>query len=168
MNYFDIFFVVTIAIFVIHSTLKGAVQDFCSLFLLFFSFYIAVTLGHYLQTQYGAMLENQVVFLKNKSFSKWIFHVLSFSIVYFVGNFVTRQLVSVIRTAGLSIVDRFLGGGLGFVKGVLVSSFLLFLADLLPIEKVWVEYLKIRSNSVGVPYLEKIIDLVRGYILKYK
>ena len=168
MNYFDIFFVATIAIFVVHSTLKGAVEDFCSLFLLFFSFYIAVTLGHFLQTQYGAMLENQIVFLKNKSFSKWVFHVLSFSIVYFLGNFVTRQLVSAIRTVGLSVVDRFLGGGLGFVKGVLVSAFLLFLADLLPIEKVWVEYTNMRTNSFGVPYLENIIELVRGYILKYK
>ena len=62
---------------------------------------------------------------------------------------------SVERTLAISFLDRIVGGGLGFLKGLVIVAIMMF-----PLGLFSGGYEKVTQGSIISPYLEKIISLV--------
>ena len=71
---------------------------------------------------------------------------------------------SVERTLAISFLDRIVGGGLGFLKGLVIVAIMMF-----PLGLFSGGYEKVTQGSIISPYLEKIISLVsqESYIDKF-
>ena len=71
---------------------------------------------------------------------------------------------SVEGTLAISFLDRIVGGGLGFIKGLVIVAIMMF-----PLGLFSGGYEKVTQGSIISPYLEKIISLVsqESYIDKF-
>ena len=71
---------------------------------------------------------------------------------------------SVEGTLAISLLDRIVGGGLGFLKGLVIVAIMMF-----PLGLFSGGYEKVTQGSIIAPYLEKIISLAsqESYINKF-
>jgi len=101
------------------SLSRGFTKEFLSLFLWFFSFIAALSLGHLATPKVSTIIGNEEI-------AKIISYVLIFILCIIVGSFLIKFISKLVRWSGASGFDRFLGVLFGFMRG-LILIFVVFL-----------------------------------------
>jgi membrane protein required for colicin V production len=101
------------------SLSRGFTKEFLSLFLWFFSFIAALSLGHLATPKVSTIIGNDEI-------AKIISYVLIFILFIVGGSFLIKFISKLVRWSGASGFDRFLGVLFGFMRG-LILIFVVFL-----------------------------------------
>jgi len=101
------------------SLSRGFTKEFLSLFLWFFSFIAALSLGHLATPKVSTIIGNEEI-------AKIISYVLIFILFIVGGSFLIKFISKLVRWSGASGFDRFLGVLFGFMRG-LILIFVVFL-----------------------------------------
>jgi membrane protein required for colicin V production len=159
MNYLDIIIFCILALLVFNGIRKGFILSLASL--------IALVLGIWAAIHFSGFMNN---FL-HKTFNPtgtWL-TILSFALTFLlvvIGVIIVAKLLEkVVKTVGLGIPNRVIGGLFGFAKGILGVSVLLFiLVSFDPKEKLISH--KRKETSFCYPYLEKIFPFYSRVLFK--
>lgn len=101
------------------SLSRGFTKEFLSLFLWFFSFIAALSLGHLATPKVSTIIGNDEI-------AKIISYVLIFILFIVGGSFLIKFISKLVKWSGASGFDRFLGVLFGFMRG-LILIFVVFL-----------------------------------------
>ena len=132
MNAFDAAVIVLVALSTLLAFVRGVVRELIALASWIIGIALAIVYANSVAGLFGWLDVTPVVRV-----------VLAFALVFVavlvVGAFVGLALARAIRAAGLSFVDRFLGGAFGLVRGVLLVVLFALLAGLtaLPRQDWW-------------------------------
>jgi membrane protein required for colicin V production len=128
---------------------------------------IALVLGIWAAIHFSSYMSN---FL-NSTFhpsGNWLVilsYVLTFLVVVIAVIIVGKLLEKVVKTVGLGIPNRIIGGIFGLVKGILGVTILLFIiVHFDPKEKLITK--KTRETSICYPYAEKVFPLYTRFLFK--
>jgi membrane protein required for colicin V production len=113
MNWLDIVLALLIGASVISAFLKGFSRELVG----FVAAIAALVLGSWF---YGTAAGYLVPYVSSKAMANFLGFLLVFCAVLMLGALVARILRTLMKAAGLSIFDRLLGAGFGFVRAVLV------------------------------------------------
>jgi membrane protein required for colicin V production len=152
MNILDIVLILIFFICVVHSVVRGFVEELTSLswviigLLMAFSFY-----------------KDGATFVRTKILAdvKYIPEIIAFIVLLFIAYIVIRILGSMLKTIvsgiGLEGIDKILGLVLGIIKGFAVVCFIIFVIRVQPVT----DGQKILQNSVIAGYLSPGIESVQ-------
>ena len=120
MNYLDIIIAVTLLYGMIKGFSNGLVKEVTSLLALFIGIYVAINFSEYLEPKFIDILDGYQEFVP----------VLAFGVLFLVSVLCIKTLGFVIdkltKILALGIFSKVFGGVFGFLKVVVVFSFLLF------------------------------------------
>ena len=154
LTFFDVSVIILIGFCLITSLLKGMVKELFSLLAYGAGFFAA----HYYNSMVAVYLETYVGgFTAGK--------VLGFFIIFIVVALIVKLLGSLtqkyIHSAGeLSFLDRFLGAGLGVLKGAFIISIIMIPIGLFPNI-----YNQLTAGSIIAPYLNRVTSYLKKNIL---
>lgn len=137
MHWFDISVTVLLFLSTAYSFLRGLTKELFS----FFAYFIAFILAH----RYYSLISDRISdFIQNPTMADvvsfgFIFIFSSF-IVTLVGNYFRKLLY---KAKTLNLMDRFFGGVLGLVKGILIIAVIMIPIGLFPFAKKKVEKSKL-------------------------
>jgi membrane protein required for colicin V production len=121
MNYLDILLLCLVGLLVLNGIRKGFIISLASL--------IALILGIWVAVHFSGFISSWLV----KTFhptGTWL-SVLSFTLTFLlvvIGVMILAKLLEkVVKTVGLGLVNRILGGLFGLFKGILIVTVLLFI-----------------------------------------
>ncbi len=114
----DLFFILILSLFTIRGAYRGFVREVFSL--------VAILIGFVVAYRYHYLVEGHLL----EVLEPYPSHVLA-PVILFVATFMAFHLLLllislIIDSTGLSFFNRLLGGGVGFLKGILISSLLVF------------------------------------------
>ena len=120
MNYLDIIIAVPLLYGLIKGFSNGLVKEVTSLLALFIGVYVAINFSEFLEPKFIDILDGYQEFVPVLAFGVlFLVSVLCIKAIGFVVDKVTKALA-------LSIFSRVFGGIFGFLKVVVIFSFLLF------------------------------------------
>lgn len=170
MSLFDYFIIFIVGFSFVYSFSKGMVREIFSL--------LGYLVGYVLAIDY---YEEFAIFLQSMVSQEVMARIAEFTIVFTVVKILVGLVIifivkvifgllgrlirkSVERTLAISFLDRIVGGGLGFLKGLVIVAIMMF-----PLGLFSGGYEKVTQGSIISPYLEKIISLVsqESYIDKF-
>ena len=120
MNYLDIIILCILGILIIHGIWKGFILSLATLVALVLGIWAAIHFSGYISTFLVKIFHPSGAWLTIFSY------ILTFLLVVLVIILIARLLEKVVKTVGLGIPNRIIGGLFGLLKGILVVSFLLF------------------------------------------
>jgi len=120
MNYLDIIIVVPLLYGFIKGLSNGLVNEVTSLLALFIGVYIAINFSEFLEPKFIDILDGYQEFVPVLAFG--VLFLVSVLCVKMLGFFVDK----ITKALALGIFSRVLGGVFGFLKVVVIFSFLLF------------------------------------------
>ena len=118
MNWLDVILLILVGGSVISAFMQGFSRELVG----FAAAVAALVLGCWF---YGTVAGYLLPYLSSKAIADFIGFLLVFCAVLAVGAIVGRVLRTFMKAAGLSFVDRVLGAGFGFVRGMLLAIALL-------------------------------------------
>lgn len=126
MNWIDIIIIICLGISIFYSLSKGMTREIFSLAAIFAGYIIADNYYHLISSLLHRFISNQKVTA-----------FMGFFIVFIVVSIVTSVIGRLIRrilkmSHALSLMDRFGGGVIGLLKGVLIVSLILIPVNMLP------------------------------------
>ena len=170
MSLFDYFIIFIVGFSFVYSFSKGMVREIFSLLGYLVGYVLAI--DHY---------EEFAIFLQSMVSQEVMARIAEFTIVFTVVKILVGLVIifiikvifgllgrlirkSVEGTLAISFLDRIVGGGLGFIKGLVIVAIMMF-----PLGLFSGGYEKVTQGSIISPYLEKIISLVNqeSYIDKF-
>ena len=170
MSLFDYFIIFIVGFSFVYSFSKGMVREIFSL--------LGYLVGYVLAIDY---YEEFAIFLQSMVSQEVMARIAEFTIVFTVVKILVGLVIifivkvifgllgrlirkSVEGTLAISFLDRIVGGGLGFIKGLVIVAIMMF-----PLGLFSGGYEKVTQGSIISPYLEKIISLVsqESYIDKF-
>ena len=170
MSLFDYFIIFIVGFSFVYSFSKGMVREIFSL--------LGYLVGYVLALDY---YEEFAIFLQSMVSQEVMARIAEFTIVFTVVKILVGLVIifiikvifgllgrlirkSVEGTLAISFLDRIVGGGLGFIKGLVIVAIMMF-----PLGLFSGGYEKVTQGSIISPYLEKIISLVsqESYIDKF-
>ena len=120
MNYLDIIIAVPLLYGLIKGFFNGLVKEVTSLLALFIGVYVAINFSEYLEPKFIDILDGYQEFVP----------VLAFGVLFLVSVLCIKGLGFVVdkltKALALGIFSRLFGGVFGFLKVVVIFSFLLF------------------------------------------
>ncbi len=116
-NWFDIFLLVIIAITIVLGAVRGFLRQVIGL--------LAVVLGLVLAIKYYSFGAEVFAFIRNNNLAQLLGFFLIFLAILCVGWVINILLAKAIRGPFKSL-NRFLGAGLGLIKGVLICGVVVF------------------------------------------
>ena len=123
MNYLDIIIAVPLLYGLIKGFSNGIVKEVTSLLALFVGVYIAINFSEYLEPKFIDILDGYKEFVP----------VLAFGVLFLVSVFCIKAIGFVVdkltKALALGIFSRIFGGVFGFLKVVVIFSFLLFVIN---------------------------------------
>lgn len=148
-NWFDILLLVIIAVTVIIGIIKGFLRQIIGL--------LAVILGLFLAIKYYSYAGDIFGFIRNEIFAQLLGFFLIFTIVLCIGWVINMLLAKAIRGPFRSM-NRLLGAGLGFVKGLIICTVVVFGFLVFPVNA------KALENSQLAPYCIEIANIAYNLI----
>lgn len=148
-NWFDILLLVIIGVTVIIGIIKGFLRQIIGL--------LAVILGLLLAIKYYSYAGDIFGFIRNEIFAQLLGFFLIFMAVLCVGWVINILLAKAIRGPFKSM-NRLLGAGLGFVKGVIICTVVVFGFLVFPVNT------KALENSQLAPYCIEIANITYNLI----
>ena len=154
MNYLDIIITVPLLYGLIKGFSNGLIKEVTSLLALFIGVYVAINFSEYLEPKFIDILDGYQEFVP----------VLAFGVLFLVSVLCIKTLGFVIdkltKILALGIFSKVFGGVFGFLKVVVVFSFLLFvIADYNLVNK------QTKENSV---LFEPLTDVAKAITPKLK
>jgi membrane protein required for colicin V production len=170
MSLFDYFIIFIVGFSFVYSFSKGMVREIFSL--------LGYLVGYVLAIDY---YEEFAIFLQSMVSQEVMARIAEFTLVFTVVKILVGLVIifivkvifgllgrlirkSVEGTLAISLLDRIVGGGLGFLKGLVIVAIMMF-----PLGLFSGGYEKVTQGSIISPYLEKTISLVsqESYIDKF-
>ena len=157
MNYLDIIIAIPLLYGLTKGFLNGLIKEVTALLALVVGVYVAINFSVYLEPKVVNVLGGYEEFVSIVAFGiLFLVSVLCIRILGFVIDKLTKALA-------LGIVSRFLGGIFGFLKVVVIFSFLLFvITDYNLIDK------KTKSNSFLFEPLSDIAAIITPQLKKHQ
>ena len=159
MNWLDIVIFCIIGFLFINGIRKGFILSLATL--------IALVLGIWVAIHYSSYISNFLnkTFHPSGNWLTFLSYALTFLLVVIVVIVIGKLLEKVIKTVGLGIPNRIIGGLFGLVKGVLGVSVLLFIIVTFdPKEKIITH--KTKATSFCYPYIAQIFPLYSKVLKK--
>ena len=156
MTTFDFIIYAILILSFLASLSRGFVKEVFSLLCYFGGFLMAIKY----QGSFSRLLMETIS-------SKPIAKVVAFSIIYVLTAIIISLMGKVIRgmlmsATRLSLIDRFMGGGVGFVKGAIIVIAVIFPLQFFPeISK------KLTRDSQTIPYLVEVLIFVNKNISNF-
>ncbi|MBF0101131.1 MAG: CvpA family protein [Desulfobacterales bacterium] len=122
MNPLDIIIIIVLSFFIVYGIVNGLFQEIASIVGLIGGFYIAY---HFYPK--GAALLAPILSDKFNAYLNLLGFVIIFCMFFLMVYILGVGIKYLIKLASLGWLDRILGGCLGFLKGLIVCSILLFL-----------------------------------------
>jgi membrane protein required for colicin V production len=157
MNWLDIVIFCIIGLLVINGIRKGFILSLATL--------IALVLGIWAAIYYSGYFSNFLnkTFHPSGTWLAFLSYTLTFLVVVIAVIIIGKLLERIIKTVGLGIPNRIIGGLFGLVKGILGVSVLLFIIVTFdPKEKVIPH--KIKETSFCYPYITQIFPLYSKFL----
>jgi len=157
MNYIDIIILCLLGLLIFNGIRKGFIISLASL--------VALVLGIWVAVHFSGFMSDWLVKTFHPS-GTWL-SVLSFTLTFLlivIGVMIIAKLLEkVVKTVGLGLINRIMGGLFGLLKGVLIVSVLLFiLVSFDPNGKVLTQ--KTKETSFFYTYIEKAFPLLMKVI----
>jgi len=159
MNYLDIVIFCILGLLLINGIRKGFILSLASL--------IALVLGIWVAVHFSNFMSSFLIKTVHPT-GNWLIilsYFLTFLLVVIVVIIIAKLLEKVVKTVGLGLANRVIGGLFGLLKGILgVSVLLFFLVRFDPKEKLITH--KIKETSFCYPYIEKVFPLYSRVMFK--
>ena len=157
MNYLDIIIVVPLLYGLIKGFSNGLVKEVTSLLALFTGVYVAINFSEYLEPKFIDILDAYKEFVP----------VLAFGVLFLVSFLCIKTLGLIVdkltKALALGVFSRIFGGFFGFLKVVVIFSFLLFvIADYNLVNK------QTKSGSVLFEPLTDIAKMITPQLKKHQ
>ena len=123
MNYLDIIIAVPLLYGLIKGFSNGIVKEVTSLLSLFIGVYLAINFSEYLEPKFVDILDGYKEFVPVLAFA--VLFLVSVLCIKAIGFFVDKLT----KALALGIFSRMFGGVFGFLKVVVIFSFLLFVIN---------------------------------------
>ena len=146
MNELDIVILLILFLSVMFGIIKGFIRELFSLAF----FIIAAVLSFLFYREVGSLLLKNV---KNKDVANFAGFITVFVVVLIVGSFITYFIKRVVAVGPIKSMDKILGGVFGLLRGILISSIIIFALISFPINDNLI--LKSRIS----PYVMKSVDI---------
>jgi membrane protein required for colicin V production len=159
MNYLDIIIFCILGLLVINGIRKGFILSLATL--------IALVLGIWVALHFSGFMSNFLIktFHPSGTWLTILSYTLTFLLVVIGVIIIAKLLERVIKTVGLGLVNRLIGGLFGLLKGVLGVTVLLFIIiHFDPKEKVITR--KTKETSVCYPYVKMSFPVYSGFLFK--
>jgi len=129
MNAPDTIFSIILLFFTIHGFRKGLIKEVARLLGLFLSCIIASNYQVYL-----------IPFIEEYFINEKVLQIISFLIIFFISiiiiNIISFTIQKIFEIIYLGWLNKLLGSLLGFIKGLIVISIIIFCMDALPNETI--------------------------------
>ena len=170
MSIFDFFIIFIIGICFVYSFSKGMVREIFSLLGYLVGYVLAMDYYEEFATALQSMVSQEIMARISKfAIVFTVVKILVGLFIIFIVKVIFGLLGRLIRksvegTLAISLLDRIVGGGLGFLKGLVIVAIMMF-----PLGLFSGGYEKVTQGSIISPYLEKTISLVsqESYIDKF-
>ena len=159
MNWLDIVIICITALLIINGVRKGFILSLATL--------IALVLGIWAAIHYSGYISHflNTTFHPSGTWLSFLSYTLTFLVVVIVVILIGKLLERVIKTIGLGIPNRIIGGLFGLVKGILGVSVLLFIIYTFdPKEKMIRK--KTKETSFCYPFISQIFPLYSKVLKK--
>ena len=159
MNYLDIIIFCILGLLVINGIRKGFILSLASL--------IALVLGIWAAIHFSNFMNNLLIktFHPSGTWLTILSYTLTFLLVVIGVIIIAKLLEQVVKTVGLGIPNRIIGGLFGLLKGILgVSLFLFILFRFDPKEHLITH--KTKETSFCYSYIEKIFPYYSRMMFK--
>ena len=152
MTAFDYVVLLTIGLSILLSVMRGMVREVLALL----SWVVAFWLANMYTVQFAPMLPQSI---PSESFRFLAAFVILFLVALLVMSLLTIGISELVKTVGLSIIDRGLGAVFGLARGVLIVLVLVLLGGLtsLPRQSVW-------QNAMFSAPLEAFASTVKPWL----
>jgi membrane protein required for colicin V production len=152
MSYLDIIFLAVIGIMTAYGIWRGMISQILSI--------AGIIIGFMLASQHYIELANHLKFT-DPNLSKIVSFILIFIACVLAAAILAWLLNKIFRLPGLGIINSFLGGVVGFLKGfLLVAIVTLILITMVSAEN------PVLSKSLTLPYILKAIRSAESWIPK--
>ena len=121
MNYLDIIILCILGLLIFNGIRKGFIISLASLVALILGIWVAVHFSGYMSSWLVKTFHPSGTWLSVLSFT------LTFLLVVIVVMIIAKLLEKVVKTVGLGLLNRIVGGLFGLIKGVIIISVLLFI-----------------------------------------
>ena len=159
MNYLDIIIFCILGLLVINGIRKGFILSLATL--------VALVLGIWAAIHFSGYMSNLLVKTVHSS-RNWLSilsYVLTFLLVVIGVIIIAKLLEKVVKTVGLGIANRMIGGLFGLLKGILGVSFLLFILVRFDPKEILITH-KTKEASYCYPYIEKVFPYYSRMMFK--
>jgi len=146
VNILDIILIIILALSILFGILKGFIRELFSLAF----FIIAVVLSFLFYYEVGDMYMSG---LKNRDVSNFAGFITIFVLVLIVGAVVTYFVKKIFTIGPLKAIDMILGGLFGLLRGILITSIIVFALIVFPVN----DNLIVKSQLS--PYVIKSIEV---------
>jgi len=125
----DIFFIIIILITIIMGMVKGFMRQIIGILAVIAGLYLAVEYYRYVADVIFEIIPHQIA-------ANFLGFLLIFVLVLVLGWLIGLSVARVIK-GPIKLFDRFLGGGLGLLKGILICVVVVLALLIFPINKNW-------------------------------
>jgi len=151
LNILDIVIIFILLVSILFGILKGFIRELFSLAF----FIVAVVLSFLFYHDMGNMF---VPHLKNRDVANFAGFITIFTLVLVIGAVVTYFIKKIFTLGPLKTIDIILGGVFGLLRGILISSVILFALLAFPVDN------RLVLKSQLSPYLMKTIEVCLGFL----
>jgi membrane protein required for colicin V production len=149
-NWLDIVLFIVIGVTLLFGIIKGLVRQIIGILAVIVGLILALVYYPYIAYLFGRVISSQVL-------SHFLGFVSIFLAVLCLGGIIS-WLVSKMIKGPLKFMNHFLGGGLGLIKGILISGVFVFALLIFPVN------VKALENSFVAPYCLKMTKVIVGLI----
>lgn len=150
LNYFDVAVVSILALFSLRGFLRGFVGEIAGV--------AAIVGGLWTAHRFSPVLGQYLGFIGDPTWRNIAAYVLTFLSVLILVGLLARVLQKILSFSFVSWADKLAGGLLGLVKGLIICSLLLMLAQRFLSDAAFM-----RESRV-LPYLNSVMQQVRSYL----
>jgi membrane protein required for colicin V production len=155
MNYLDIVILCILAFLVFNGIRKGFILSFALLVALALGIWVAVYFSNYMSNLLLKTFHPSGTWLTILSFT------LTFLLVLIGVILLAKLLEKVVKTVGLGLANRLIGGLFGLLKGILGITVLLFFLVRFDTKENLISH-KTKETSFCYPYIEKSFPLYKS------
>ncbi len=153
MNFFDVLILGFIVLFAINGFRKGFIISLASLAALVLGIYLAVHFSNYIQV----LLDDN--FHPSKTWLPILSFIATFLAVVIIVLVVAKVMEKIFDVVGMGFLNKLAGALLGFAKGVVYASIILFIIFSIDKKKKWITA-EDRKGSFTINKVEKVFPKI--------
>ena len=157
MNFYDVLILIIISLFVINGYRKGFIISLATFAALILGIYIAVHFSNLIQ---GILQEN---FHPSRTWLPILSFAETFLIVLILVFFVAKLMEKLFDVVGMGFLNKLAGAVLGFIKGVIFASIILFIVYSVDKDQKWITRAD-KQGSYTMNQVEKVFPKIMNFL----